>query len=73
VRPANLAPALKHETALSFPEFVKLYHQLATVQRASVGVVATISGQHPELGGVLIVQSLDNVTLSSEKPYCPES
>ncbi len=55
--------------ALSFPEFVTLYHQLATVQRASVGTVASISGRHPELGEVLIVQTLDCVTLRSEHPY----
>ncbi len=65
----NSDAALRHEAVLSFPEFVKLYHQLETVQWANVGVVAAISGRHPELGAVLIVQSLDNVTLRSERPY----
>ncbi len=67
--PADTAPILRHEVELSFAQFVALYHQLATVRRANVGVVATISGQHPELGAVMILQSLDNVTLRSERPY----
>ncbi len=69
MRQASLTPALGHEASISFRQFVAIYHQLTTVQRSDGGAVMTISGQHPELGVVLILQSLNGVTLKSENPY----
>lgn len=61
-----------HTANITLEDWSDLAERMTVISRHDSGPALTIVGDHPELGAVVIVQSIDRVVLISELPLRSE-